>query len=164
STSTLGAGSHSITAVYGGDSNDSGNTSSALSQTVNKAALTVKVRASGTYGSSPNLSGLAPTSAALTYTGSVGRDRAPNAVGGTLTCSTTATSSSPVGSYPVTGCSGLTASNYTISYDPASSYQVTPISVSITLNPTSGPAGTSVTVSSGSFTAGNTVTITLAGT
>src|SRR5204862_5178288 len=88
----------------------------------------------------------------------VGSDGPSNAVGGTLTCSTTATSSSPVGSYPVTGCSGLTASNYSISYDPTSSYQVTPISVSITLSPTSSPAGTSVTVSSGSFTGSTAIT------
>jgi RHS repeat-associated protein len=40
-TSTLAAGSHSITASYGGDSNDSASTSSALTQTVTSAAPTI---------------------------------------------------------------------------------------------------------------------------
>src|SRR5439155_2461988 len=39
--SVLTAGSHSITALYSGDSSFNTNTSSALSQTVNKAILTV---------------------------------------------------------------------------------------------------------------------------
>src|SRR5208282_2501899 len=37
STSALAVGSHSITAVYGGDTNDSGSTSTTLTQTVNQA-------------------------------------------------------------------------------------------------------------------------------
>ena len=40
STSSLAAGSHSITAVYGGDASFSGSTSPTLSQTVNKASTT----------------------------------------------------------------------------------------------------------------------------
>jgi len=55
STSTLAVGSHSITAVYGGDSNYNGSTSSALSQTVNKANSTTTVASSknpSTFGSS----------------------------------------------------------------------------------------------------------------
>ena len=47
-TSALTAGGHSITAVYGGDANLTGSTSSAVSQTVNKVANTV------TLGSSAN--------------------------------------------------------------------------------------------------------------
>src|SRR5207249_4212564 len=93
--------------------------------TITKAPLTVKVSASGPYGSSPSMSGLPATNTALTSSGVVGSDSASNAVGGTLTCSTPATNTSAVGSYPVTGCAGLTASNYTISYDSSSSYQVT---------------------------------------
>ena len=39
-TTTLAVGTHSITAVYGGDSNDMGNTSTVLSQVVNSTAST----------------------------------------------------------------------------------------------------------------------------
>src|SRR5207253_1506041 len=38
STSTLSVGNHSITATYGGDANDTGSTSSTLTQTVNPAS------------------------------------------------------------------------------------------------------------------------------
>ena len=48
STSTLAVGSHSIAAVYGGDSNYNGSTSSALTQTVNKANSTTTVASSRT--------------------------------------------------------------------------------------------------------------------
>ncbi len=41
STSALAVGSHSITAAYGGDTNDNSSTSSTLSQTVNKVNTTV---------------------------------------------------------------------------------------------------------------------------
>lgn len=43
STAALSAGSHSITAVYGGDSNFGSSTSAAVTQTVNKAATTTKL-------------------------------------------------------------------------------------------------------------------------
>ncbi len=46
STSTLTAGSHSITGSYGGDSNCNSSTSSALTQTVNKANTTTTVSSS----------------------------------------------------------------------------------------------------------------------
>jgi len=46
STSTLPVGTHSITAVYGGDANYNGVTSPALSQVVNKTATTVTVASS----------------------------------------------------------------------------------------------------------------------
>jgi hypothetical protein len=44
--SGLAAGAHSITAVYGGDSNFTGSTSSALTQTVNKLATSTSVKSS----------------------------------------------------------------------------------------------------------------------
>ena len=48
-TSTLAVGKHSITAVYGGDSNFSGNTSAALTQTVNAGATgTVTIQVNNT--------------------------------------------------------------------------------------------------------------------
>jgi Bacterial Ig-like domain (group 3)/Bacterial Ig-like domain (group 2) len=55
STSTLTSGSHSITASYGGDTNDNSSTSSALTQTVSKASPTVTLASSSNpsaYGSS----------------------------------------------------------------------------------------------------------------
>jgi hypothetical protein len=46
SVSTLSIGAHSLTAVYAGDANDNGTTSSALTQTVNQAATTTSVSSS----------------------------------------------------------------------------------------------------------------------
>jgi hypothetical protein len=46
STSTLTAGAHSITAVYGGDSNFAPSTSKAVSQVVNKATTTTTLASS----------------------------------------------------------------------------------------------------------------------
>ena len=40
-TSGLSVGAHTITAVYSGDTNDSGSTSSAITQTVNQASSTI---------------------------------------------------------------------------------------------------------------------------
>ena len=47
STATLGAGSHSITAYYGGDSTHDGTTSSTLTQTVNQGTTTTVLGTSG---------------------------------------------------------------------------------------------------------------------
>ncbi len=82
--------------------------------------LTVTVNQTGQEGSTPPLSGLAATSPAISTS--------PTAtLTGTLTCSTTATSGSGLGYYPVSSCSGLAASGYTVVYDYTdSSYQVTP--------------------------------------
>jgi hypothetical protein len=72
STSILSVGSHSITAVYGGDSNFNGSTSSSLTQTVNKADTSVGL------GAAPN-----PTyfRQSVTFTATV----TPNPTGGGLT-------------------------------------------------------------------------------
>ena len=45
-TTALAVGGHSITAVYGGDANDNANSSTALSETVSKATLTIAVKSS----------------------------------------------------------------------------------------------------------------------
>jgi uncharacterized protein YhjY with autotransporter beta-barrel domain len=47
-TTALAVGGHSITAVYGGDANNSSSTSPALTETVNKATLTIAVKSSST--------------------------------------------------------------------------------------------------------------------
>jgi photosystem II stability/assembly factor-like uncharacterized protein len=91
--------------------------------------LSVTVNASGVYGTTPNLTGLAPGNAAIGYTPA---SEAAN-VTGTLTCSTTAVNSSPVGSYPINNCSGLGDDNFSVSYDYAnSSYQVTKAPLTVT--------------------------------
>src|SRR5207245_5718208 len=61
-TSGLTAGTHSITAIYGGDANFAGSTSPVLTQTVNKAASSTSVVSSN----SPSNRG-----AAVTFTASV---------------------------------------------------------------------------------------------
>jgi hypothetical protein len=76
STSTLVAGSHSITASYGGDSNYNTSTSKALAQTVNKANTTIAVASSAnpsTYGSSVKFTAtVTPSGATLNVTFSDG--------------------------------------------------------------------------------------------
>jgi hypothetical protein len=57
-----------------------------------------------------------PALNSVTYSGFVNRD-GTSALGGTLNCATTATQTSPVGTYPIT-CSGLISSNYTIVFVP----------------------------------------------
>jgi hypothetical protein len=65
STANLSAGSQSLTAVYGGDSNFAGSTSTALSQTVNKApTTTVASNASATFASASQ-----PVTLSATVTG-----------------------------------------------------------------------------------------------
>jgi hypothetical protein len=69
---TLTAGSHSITASYGGDSNYNTSTSSALTQTVNKASATTTLTSSlnpSTYQTSVTFTAtLSPTAATGTVT------------------------------------------------------------------------------------------------
>jgi hypothetical protein len=79
--------------------------------------LTVTVNATAVYGSPVSLSGLSPSNAAITYSipGEAGN------VTGTLTCTTTATAGSPVGTYPITNCSGLADSGFSAVFDYASS-------------------------------------------
>jgi len=79
--------------------------------------LVVTVKATATYGDAVSLSGLAPSNPALTY--SVPAE-AGN-VSGTLTCTTTATTGSPAGTYPIAGCGGLSDAGYSVVYDYADS-------------------------------------------
>jgi glucuronoarabinoxylan endo-1,4-beta-xylanase len=101
----LAAGSPSITAVYPGDVSFVASTNTpALAQTVNPATLTYAAgSATMVFGAPvPGLSG--------SVSGFAGSDTLANATTGTLTFTTLATSSSPSGSYTITG-SGLTANN-----------------------------------------------------
>lgn len=109
STVTLAAGSHTITASYGGDSGFSGSTST-LTQQVGKATLTVTADNKTTaYGAA------LPT---LTYTpsGFVNGDTA-SVLTGSPSLSTTATSTSDPETYPISiGQGTLAAANYTFTF------------------------------------------------
>jgi hypothetical protein len=88
--------------------------------TANSGPLEITVQPSTTGGPQPTLTVTAP-SPTITY-GSAIPDLGPsddpsNVTTTAPTCSTSATASSPVGTYPVT-CSGAVAPNYTITYDP----------------------------------------------
>jgi len=106
STSTLTAGSHSITASYGGDANDNGSTSSALSQTVNKANTTTTLSSSlnpSAYSSSVTFTATVSSTAA---TGTVTFKDGSTTLGtGTLSSgkATFGTSSLALGSHSITG-------------------------------------------------------------
>ena len=108
STASLPAGTYAITAVYGGDTDDEGSTSSVVSQSITPEPLVIMANNQAkVYGQ---------TNPALTvsYSGFVNRDTSANLT--TLpTVTTTGTTASPVGSYPITA-SGAVDPNYTISY------------------------------------------------
>jgi hypothetical protein len=96
--------------------------------------LTVTVHTSSVFGTAPGLAGLPPSGAAVTYSPA---SQAAH-VSGSLTCSTTATAASNVGSYPITGCSGLADPGFSVVYDLAgSSHAVVEASQTITFAPLS---------------------------
>jgi hypothetical protein len=75
--------------------------------TFQKAALGVNVTGTQTYAGSPQF--------VAVFTGFVNSDSS-SVVTGSLSCSTNATPSSHPGSYTVSACSGLSATNYTFAY------------------------------------------------
>ena len=107
---SLGAGTHTITVVYSGDTNFTTSTSTNLTQTVNPAPLTV------TANDATKIYGQPDPAFTASYSGFVlGQD--PSALGGTLSLSTPATAASHVqaGGYPITP-GGLTSTNYAITF------------------------------------------------
>ncbi len=108
-TTSLAAGSHSITANWGGNTNYSAVTSSIVTQTVNKAALTITASSPTVPYGSP-VPGITPG-----YSGWVNGDT-PSSLTTQPTCTTTYTPTSAVGSSPSTSCSGAVDANYSISY------------------------------------------------
>jgi hypothetical protein len=107
STSALAAGSHTIYAVYSGDTNFNTSTGS-TSQTVNQAPLTV------TADNKVKVYGQANPVFTASYSGFVNGDT-PASLGGTLSLTTTATTASAAGTYPIVA-SGLTSSNYALTF------------------------------------------------
>jgi hypothetical protein len=147
-TSTLAAGSHSITGSYAGDSNCNASTSSTLTQTVNKANTTTSISSSSNpsaYGSSVIFTAtISSTTATGTITFKDGTTTlgTGNVSNGTATY---ATSSLTVGSHSITGVySG--DSNYNTSTSSKLTQTVkqgSSVTVSSSTNPA--PSGSPVT-------------------
>jgi hypothetical protein len=100
--------------------------------TVTPAALTIAAN------NATRLYGGANPAFTASSSGFVNGDNASVLIG-VLSCSTTATPASPVGTYPVT-CSGQSAANYSINYVPGQ-LSVTPAPLTITANNVSRPYG-----------------------
>jgi YVTN family beta-propeller protein len=108
-TSSLSAGSHTISASYSGDGSSPASSGSlATGQTVSPAPLTITA-SSGSMAYDGT-----PPAITASYSGFVNGD-GPGSLSTAPACSTTATSSSPVGSYS-SSCSGGADPNYAISY------------------------------------------------
>ncbi len=121
--STLSVGTHTITAMYSGDSNYSSSTGTLSDgQVVNKALLTITADdKTKDYGAPlPTLT--------VSYSGFVNDDTSASLTT-QPTISTTGTKSSPVGSYPITA-SGAVDNNYAISYV-AGTLSVIPVALTI---------------------------------
>jgi len=111
-TSLLSAGSHNITATYNGNTFYVASTSSVLVQVVNPTALLVTAdNQSITYGD-------ANPPFTYSFSGFVnGQTLATSDVTGAASCSSTATPTSPIGTYPITCAIGsLNSNNYTFNF------------------------------------------------
>ncbi len=137
----LRAGSHTITALYSGDSNSSPSSDSEP-QSVAKAHLTVKASsASRTYGQ-------ANPAFTSTLSGFVNGETATSAgVTGSAALSTTATATSPVSGnpYPITVAAGsLAAANYDFAILINGALTVTKAHLTVTARPVTKPYGAAV--------------------
>src|SRR5450631_3110114 len=142
STSTLIAGSHSITASYGGDANFNVSTSTALSQTVNKANTTTTLASSANpsnYGSSVKFTATVTLS---TATGLVTfKDGSATLGTGTLASgkATFSTSTLIAGSHSITASYGGDA-NFNVSTSTALSQTVNKANTTTTLASSANPS------------------------
>jgi hypothetical protein len=110
SVTIVAAGMCSVTASQAGNANYNAATDVAQSFTVNQAQLAITVTGTQVYGGTDK--SFTPTK----YVNFVNGETA-SVLKGTLVCTTDAANNSPVvGSYSVTGCSGLSDPNYNISY------------------------------------------------
>lgn len=97
----------------------------------------------------------------VSYQGFVDGDTAAE-LGGTLTCTTTATASSPTGTYAIT-CDGLTSDNYEISYQ-AGTLEVLARPTAVVTDKSDLVPGGKVAVDSEGWKPGTTITVTACGT
>jgi hypothetical protein len=112
-TSSSAAGTYAIVPALADPDNKLGN----YSVTINNGTLTVTtIPLVITANDATRLLNAANPAFTVAYSGFVLSD-GPGTLGGTLMCTTTADTNSPVGTYPIT-CSGQTSTNYTISYVP----------------------------------------------
>ncbi len=123
---TLGAGSHSITAVYPGDTTNAGSTSSLLLQTVSKAT--------------PTITSL-PTATSITYGQTLAGSRLIGGAAGTAGSFAFTT--------PATAPNAGTA-NQSVSFTPADTTDYNPVGTAVSV--TVSPATPVVTVTVGSYT------------
>jgi hypothetical protein len=148
-TSTLGAIAHDITAEYSGNFQFSASNSTAITQTVNKAPLTVTAQNVFRYPNTAN-----PNPLPFVITGfKNGQNLGSSGVTGTPALNTTAVLASPIGNYPITCAVGdLAADNYSFTTfvdATLSVIAVTPLSINVnctggtpeTQSALSGPAG-----------------------
>ena len=133
-TSTLVVGMHPIIAVYSGDGNYNGAASSVLTQGVNQATLVVTANsASRPYGTAN------PVFTSM-ITGFVNGDTQASVVTGAPSLTTTATTASPVGIYPIAAALGTLATNnnYTFIFvnGTLTVVQATGVSTTLSVKPT----------------------------
>jgi 6-phosphogluconolactonase (cycloisomerase 2 family) len=142
----LAPGSYPVTANFAGDSLYTASSASGTA-TVSGAVLTVTpANATMIYGSTP-------PAFTFTITGFLGTDN-PSIVTGAAVCTTTATTASPVGNYPITcNVAGLAAPNYTFASG-TGVLTVTPAPLAITVNNASRAYGAANPAFSGTITAG----------
>jgi Bacterial Ig-like domain (group 3)/Bacterial Ig-like domain (group 2)/Galactose oxidase, central domain len=151
-TSSLAVGSHSITAVYGGNSNYNGSTSSVLTQTVNKATTTTTVASSknpSTFGGSVTFTAtISPSTATGTVTF---KDGSTTLGTGTVSSgkATYTTSALAAGSHSITAAYGGD-SNYSGSNSSTLTQTVNKASTSTAISSSANPSGFG---SSATFTA-----------
>jgi len=110
SVSGLAAGTHNLSISFPSQGNFNASSASG-SIYVAPASLTITAN-----NATKLLNALNPSPFSATYSGFVSAE-GPSVLSGTLSCTTTATTSSSVGSYPIT-CSGQSSTNYSINYVP----------------------------------------------
>jgi len=108
SVSGLTAGTHNLSLSFAAQGNFNAS-SAAGSISVAPASLTITAQDATKVLNAAN-----PSPLSASYSGFVSGE-GPSVLSGTLSCTTTASTSSPVGSYPIT-CTGQSATNYSLNY------------------------------------------------